>query len=260
MQRHQRDDYLTSSRLRKSARISDAMLRKLASVNEAFDPLYGSPVGSRELVPAENANPWRGPWGSADTGRARSELQPPSPDGVSVSPVEEFDYFEPFMQQYNLSDWTGVTGSAAPELGPGVSESVLQAATKVASDTLQNTTTYEEFWPFNFSSWCQWNDTNCWNSTSADEEPQYKYWCLLLLIFPFFTVFGNILVVLSVVKERSLRTATNYFIVSLGVADLLVAVFVMPPAVYVEVSIAFLSIFSTTPSVIIDRVPVSVRC
>ena len=33
----------------------------------------------------------------------------------------------------------------------------------------------------------------------------------------------------------SLRTATNYFIVSLAVADIMVALLVMPLAVYVEV-------------------------
>jgi len=49
------------------------------------------------------------------------------------------------------------------------------------------------------------------------------------------TVFGNVLVCLSVYRERNLRTATNFFIVSLAVADLMVAVLVMPFAVYVEV-------------------------
>lgn len=51
-------------------------------------------------------------------------------------------------------------------------------------------------------------------------------------------VFGNILIILSVYKEKSLKSATNYFIVSLAFADLLVAAVVMPFAVYVLVSIA----------------------
>jgi len=43
-------------------------------------------------------------------------------------------------------------------------------------------------------------------------------------------------------REMSLRTATNYFIVSLAVADIMVAVLVMPLAVYVEViSVRFMS-------------------
>jgi len=60
-------------------------------------------------------------------------------------------------------------------------------------------------------------------------------WALLLLAFPVMTVFGNVLVCLSVYRERNLRTATNFFIVSLAVADLMVAILVMPFAVYVEV-------------------------
>ena len=65
------------------------------------------------------------------------------------------------------------------------------------------------------------------------------YWALILVLFPLFTVFGNVLVILSVYKERSLQTATNYFIVSLAIADLLVATLVMPFAVYVLVSRIF---------------------
>ncbi|XP_061571234.1 dopamine receptor D4 related sequence [Cololabis saira] len=48
------------------------------------------------------------------------------------------------------------------------------------------------------------------------------------------TVLGNVLVVLSVLTERSLKTATNYFIVSLAAADLLLAVLVLPLYVYSE--------------------------
>jgi hypothetical protein len=42
--------------------------------------------------------------------------------------------------------------------------------------------------------------------------------------------------VLSVYRERSLRTVTNYFIVSLAVADIMVGVLVMPLAILQEVS------------------------
>jgi len=63
-----------------------------------------------------------------------------------------------------------------------------------------------------------------------------QYWALSLLVFPAVTLFGNMLVCLSVFIERTLHTITNYFIVSLAVADIMVAILVMPLAVYVEVS------------------------
>uniref|UniRef100_A0A1B0GMY1 G-protein coupled receptors family 1 profile domain-containing protein n=1 Tax=Phlebotomus papatasi TaxID=29031 RepID=A0A1B0GMY1_PHLPP len=65
------------------------------------------------------------------------------------------------------------------------------------------------------------------------EQIEYNYWALLLILFPFFTLFGNVLVILSVCRERTLQTVTNYFIVSLAIADLLVAVVVMPFGVYI---------------------------
>ena len=40
---------------------------------------------------------------------------------------------------------------------------------------------------------------------------------------------------LSVKREDSLRTVSNYFICSLAIADMMVALLVMPFAIYVEV-------------------------
>lgn len=47
---------------------------------------------------------------------------------------------------------------------------------------------------------------------------------------------GNVLVCLSVYLEKALKTTTNYYIVSLAFADLLLAVLVLPLFVYTEVS------------------------
>ena len=74
-------------------------------------------------------------------------------------------------------------------------------------------------------------------STLSPNHPTHlNFFAFPLLLFPIFTVFGNILVVFSVITDRALQTVTNYFIVSLAISDVMVAVFVMPLAVYVEVS------------------------
>ncbi|XP_015683258.1 5-hydroxytryptamine receptor 2B [Protobothrops mucrosquamatus] len=59
----------------------------------------------------------------------------------------------------------------------------------------------------------------------------------LIVIIP--TIGGNILVILAVSLEKKLQYATNYFLMSLAVADLLVGLFVMP--------IALLTLLFETP-------------
>lgn len=81
-----------------------------------------------------------------------------------------------------------------------------------------------------------WINSSCNNGTLGDVASAYNYWALILVLFPIFTLFGNVLVIMAVCRERTLQTVTNYFIVSLAIADLLVAVVVMPFAVYVLVS------------------------
>lgn len=78
---------------------------------------------------------------------------------------------------------------------------------------------------------------NASNATSTEAEKGGRnYWALLLVVIPVVTIFGNVLVILSVYRERTLQTVTNYFIVSLALADLLVAIGAMPFAVYALVS------------------------
>uniref|UniRef100_A0AAG5CS18 G-protein coupled receptors family 1 profile domain-containing protein n=1 Tax=Anopheles atroparvus TaxID=41427 RepID=A0AAG5CS18_ANOAO len=80
---------------------------------------------------------------------------------------------------------------------------------------------------------CSLTNTTC---IGPNEAKEYHYWYLILVLFPILTLFGNVLVILAVCRERTLQTVTNYFIVSLAIADLLVAVVVMPFAVYVLVN------------------------
>ncbi|KAF5284438.1 hypothetical protein FQR65_LT13544 [Abscondita terminalis] len=53
----------------------------------------------------------------------------------------------------------------------------------------------------------------------------------LLSVVIVITVIGNTLVILAVLTTRRLRTVTNCFVISLAIADWLVGVFVMPPAI-----------------------------
>lgn len=67
--------------------------------------------------------------------------------------------------------------------------------------------------------------------------PRYEY--LALLVLPLAAIFGNFLVVVAVATNKPLRTTTNFLIVSLAAADLLVGLTVMPFSVYVQVSCHF---------------------
>ncbi|KAE9415391.1 hypothetical protein Angca_008631 [Angiostrongylus cantonensis] len=57
---------------------------------------------------------------------------------------------------------------------------------------------------------------------------------LLLPLVPTLAVFGNVLVIMAVYKEKCLQTVTNMLIVSLAVSDFLVAICVMSFGVYYE--------------------------
>ena len=69
---------------------------------------------------------------------------------------------------------------------------------------------------------------------SPSEKVAFTVGLVVLIIL---TIFGNILVLGAFHQYRPLKTVTNYFIVSLSVADMLVAVISMPIwIVYVNVN------------------------
>uniref|UniRef100_A0A452VN43 D(3) dopamine receptor n=1 Tax=Ursus maritimus TaxID=29073 RepID=A0A452VN43_URSMA len=74
------------------------------------------------------------------------------------------------------------------------------------------------------------------NSTGASRAHPHAYYALSYCALILAIVFGNGLVCVAVLKERALQTTTNYLVVSLAVADLLVATLVMPWVVYLEVT------------------------
>ena len=66
---------------------------------------------------------------------------------------------------------------------------------------------------------------------------------VLLGVLVVISVMGNLLVVGAVAREQRLRTYTNYFIVSLACADLLVSVVVVPVSIVYQVSYLWCYIF-----------------
>lgn len=64
--------------------------------------------------------------------------------------------------------------------------------------------------------------------SDGDEAPRYDWTFLFAIFFIIAGGLGNILVCLAVALDKKLQNVTNYFLLSLAVADLLVSLFVMP--------------------------------
>lgn len=62
----------------------------------------------------------------------------------------------------------------------------------------------------------------------------YKLYHLVFIITIIMTIIGNSMVVLAVIKNRNLQNTTNYFLMSLAIADMLVAILVMPLSLIYE--------------------------
>jgi hypothetical protein len=67
------------------------------------------------------------------------------------------------------------------------------------------------------------------------EETELRWGMLSLLLLIFCTTLGNLLVCLAVIWDRRLQNMTNYFLMSLAIADFLVSILVMPFGMIVEI-------------------------
>lgn len=73
----------------------------------------------------------------------------------------------------------------------------------------------------------------------------HKNWVALLIsLVIIITVTGNILVIMAVSMERKLQNATNYFLRSLAITDMLLGILVMPVAMLTILYGEFLYIFT----------------
>ncbi|XP_056303192.1 5-hydroxytryptamine receptor 2C [Danio aesculapii] len=65
-------------------------------------------------------------------------------------------------------------------------------------------------------------------NVTLDTDHSYSWPALFILVIIFFTIAGNILVIMAVSIESKLHNPTNFFLCSLAVADMLVGFLVMP--------------------------------
>lgn len=70
--------------------------------------------------------------------------------------------------------------------------------------------------------------SSVYDLTANNEDELNNWWAMLALVLVVGTAAGNILVCLAITWERRLQNVTNYFLMSLAVTDLMVAVLVMP--------------------------------
>lgn len=70
------------------------------------------------------------------------------------------------------------------------------------------------------------------NFTNQTSEDTNNWWALSALGLVLGTAAGNILVCLAICWERRLQNVTNYFLMSLAITDLMVAILVMPLGIY----------------------------
>ena len=109
------------------------------------------------------------------------------------------------------------------------------------SDTMWNTSlSINNFSDGNYSSY---NITNTTQLDELDGPAPLNWGVLALTIIIVLTAMGNLLVCLAVCWERRLQNMTNYFLMSLAIADLLVAILVMPLGMVVELYGEYTSLF-----------------
>lgn len=133
------------------------------------------------------------------------------------------DFLDFHCKQYNISTNTyhctecgggNYSGDIVVDfLKENISDFILKAS-NVQCNLLNQSD--EVYWTCNTSLKDGWNNI------------QYDWSFLFVVVFIVAGGIGNILVCLAVLLDRRLQNVTNYFLLSLAIADLLVSLFVMP--------------------------------
>lgn len=135
---------------------------------------------------------------------------------------------------YNILDFKEDLTKADDE----TSEVVTELVTWTNRAEVQNSTFLYYNWSYEIKNVTTGNldDNGTWwdvgstlDNAGVDGESEVQnWWALLALFLVLATAAGNILVCLAICWERRLQNVTNYFLMSLAVTDLMVAVLVMP--------------------------------
>lgn len=72
------------------------------------------------------------------------------------------------------------------------------------------------------------NESGNFSYEAENNAIHYEWTYIFVIVFIIAGGLGNILVCLAVALDKNLQNVTNYFLLSLAVADLLVSLFVMP--------------------------------
>ncbi|KAK0180227.1 hypothetical protein PV327_005892 [Microctonus hyperodae] len=94
------------------------------------------------------------------------------------------------------------------------SDKVRETVTRIFNDSDYNTTSTNII-----------QDLTSYNN---EDEGLNNWWAMLTVVLVVGTAAGNILVCLAITWERRLQNVTNYFLMSLAITDLMVAILVMP--------------------------------
>ena len=91
------------------------------------------------------------------------------------------------------------------------------------------------------------NDTD-FDYSGEPESPAWHWEVLLLSVVVVLGIMGNVLVCIAISVEKKLQNVTNYFLMSLAVADLFVSLIVMPCSIAHEFVGTY--IYAASPSII----------